>query len=206
MVSLHVPATPQTRHLIGRAQLERMKPGAHLVNNARGSVVDLEALAEALREGRIGGAAVDVFPAEPEGNGDGFQTPLRGLPNVILTPHIGGSTEEAQESIAVEVAEKLVRFHAHGTTQSAVSVPEVDLPLLRPDQLRITHFHHNVPGVLGRLHTMLADLGVNINAEYLQSNRETSYVILDVERTPAEAEVKRRLATVPETIRVRTLG
>lgn len=206
VVSLHVPATPQTRHLIGRAQLERMKPGAHLVNNARGSVVDLEALAEALREGRIGGAAVDVFPAEPEGNGDGFQTPLRGLPNVILTPHIGGSTEEAQESIAVEVAEKLVRFHAHGTTQSAVSVPEVDLPLLRPDQLRITHFHHNVPGVLGRLHTMLADLGVNINAEYLQSNRETSYVILDVERTPAEAEVKRRLATVPETIRVRTLG
>ncbi len=206
IVSLHVPATPLTAGMIGAAALARMKPGALLINNARGGVVDLRALAAALSSGRLGGAAVDVFPGEPEGNGEAFETPLRGLPNVILTPHIGGSTEEAQESIALEVAEKLVRYLAHGSTSTSVSVPEVDLPSRRDDQLRIAHFHRNVPGVLRQLHTALADLGVNINAEYLQSNRDLSYVIMDVDPTAPTAVIERSLASVPETIRLRLLG
>lgn len=206
IVSLHVPATPLTRGMIGAAQLARMRPGAVLINNARGGVVDLDALAAALREGRLSGAALDVFPSEPEQNGASFDSPLRGAPNVILTPHIGGSTEEAQASIAIEVAEKLARYLAHGSTSTSVSVPEVDLPQRRNDQLRITHFHHNVPGVLRQMHTLLADLGVNINAEYLQSNRDLSYVILDVDPTAPAEVIAQRLAAVPETIRLRVLG
>lgn len=206
IVTLHVPATPLTKNMIGAAQLARMKPGSILINNARGGVVDVVALAAALSSGRLGGAAIDVFPSEPEKNGEAFESPLRGLPNVILTPHIGGSTEEAQASISVEVAEKLVRYLAHGSTSTSVSVPEVDLPSRREDQLRITHFHRNVPGVLRQLHTALADLGVNINAEYLQSNRDLSYVIMDVDPSAPAVEVRRRLAAVPETIRLRVLG
>jgi len=206
IVSLHVPATPQTKGMIGAAQLGSMRPGAVLINNARGGVVDTEALAAALASGRLSGAALDVFPSEPEQNGAAFETPLRGLSNVILTPHIGGSTEEAQASIALEVAEKLVRYLAHGSTSTSVSVPEVDLPSRREDQLRITHFHHNVPGVLRQMHTALADLGVNINAEYLQSTRDLSYVIMDVDPGAPAVEVERRLAAIPETIRLRLLG
>ncbi|MBM4113124.1 MAG: phosphoglycerate dehydrogenase [Phycisphaerae bacterium] len=206
IVSLHVPATPETLRMIGAAQLARMKPGAVLINNARGGVVDLDALAAALRAGRLAGAALDVFPSEPQGGAADFDSPVRGMANVILTPHIGGSTEEAQASIAIEVAEKLVRYLAHGSTSTSVSVPEVDLPSLRDDQLRITHFHRNVPGVLRQMHTALAELGVNINAEYLQSNRELSYVILDVDRAAPASEVERRLAAIPETIRLRLLG
>lgn len=206
IVSLHVPATPQTRGMIGAAELARMKPGAVLINNARGGVVDIDALAAALHQGRLSGAAIDVFPSEPEQNGASFETPLRGLPNVILTPHIGGSTEEAQALIALEVAEKLAKYLTHGSTSTSVSVPEVDLPLRRDDQLRIAHFHQNVPGVLRQLHTVLADLGVNINAEYLQSNRSLSYVIMDVDPSAPVDEIARRLAAVPETIRMRLLG
>lgn len=206
IVTLHVPATPQTEGMIGAAAIARMKPGAVLINNARGGVVDLIALAAALRSGRIGGAAIDVFPSEPEGSGEAFETPLRGVPNVILTPHIGGSTEEAQESIAVEVSEKIARYLAQGSTSTSVSVPEVDLPLRRDDQLRIAHFHHNVPGVLRQIHTALADLGVNINAEYLQSNRDLSYVIMDVDPTAPASVIERSLASIHETIRLRLLG
>lgn len=206
IVSLHVPATPQTRGMIGAAQLATMRAGAMLINNARGGVVDLEALAVALKSGRIGGAALDVFPSEPDQNGAVFETPLRGVPNVILTPHIGGSTEEAQASIALEVAEKLANYLVQGSTATSVSVPEVDLPMRRDGQLRITHFHHNVPGVLRQLHTALADLDVNINAEYLQSNRELSYVIMDVDPSASTAEIRSRLKAIPETIRLRLLG
>jgi len=206
IVSLHVPATPATRGMIGAAQLAGMRPGAVLINNARGGVVDADALAAALRSGHLAGAALDVFPSEPEQNGVPFETPLRGVPNVILTPHIGGSTEEAQASIAIEVAEKLARYLAHGSTSTSVSVPEVDLPSRRDDQLRITHFHHNVPGVLRQMHTALADLDVNINAEYLQSNRELSYVIMDVDPSAPAEEIRQRLASIPETIRLRLLG
>ncbi|HMN96756.1 MAG TPA: phosphoglycerate dehydrogenase [Phycisphaerales bacterium] len=204
VVSLHVPATPATRGLLGAAEIARLRPGAFVINNARGNVVDLPALAEALRAGHVGGAAIDVFPAEPEESSCPFACDLAGLPNVILTPHIGGSTEEAQEAIARDVCAKLVRFARNGSTSTAVNVPEVDLPQLRPDQHRILHFHHNVPGVLGRMHTMLATLGVNINAEHLQSSGDVSYVILDVDPVGGEA-VKRGLAEVPETIRLRTL-
>ena len=181
VVTLHVPDEPSTRGLIGASEIARMRPGAMLINNARGSVVDLEALASALREGRIGGAAVDVYPSEPKRNDDPFGTPLAGLPNVILTPHIGGSTEEAQAAIARDAAGKIARYLTEGSTRTSVSVPEVDLPSPRPDRHRILHFHRNVPGVLGRMHTLLAEIDANITAEYLQSDPEVSYVILDVE-------------------------
>lgn len=204
VVSLHVPETASTRALIGAAQLARMKRGAMLINNARGSVVDLPALREALASGHLGGAALDVFPAEPANSTGSFECPLAGLPNVILTPHVGGSTEEAQQGIASDVSAKLLRFIEDGSTASAVNVPPVDLPKLRPAQHRILHFHHNVPGVLSKMHRVLADLNVNINAEFLQSNATVSYVILDVDPIAGDA-VKSGLSAIPETIRVRTL-
>lgn len=204
VVSLHVPDEPSTRGLLGAAEIACMKPGAMLINNARGKVVDLDALADAIRSGQVGGAAVDVYPHEPKRNDDPFETPLAGLPNVILTPHIGGSTEEAQAAIARDAATKLARYLVEGSTRTSVSVPEVDLPSLHPDRHRILHFHRNVPGVLGRLHTMLADLDANITAEYLQSDPEVSYVILDIETGDAE-KVRAKLDAIPETIRVRTL-
>ena len=205
VVTLHVPDEPSTRGLIGAAELARMKPSAMLINNARGSVVDLEALAAALREERLAGAAVDVYPSEPKRNDDPFSTPLAGLANVVLTPHIGGSTEEAQAAIARDAAGKLVRYLKEGSTRSSVSVPEVDLPTPPPDRHRILHFHRNVPGVLGRMHTLLAEIDANITAEYLQSDPEVSYVILDVESASVE-EVGSRMRSIPETIRMRTLS
>ena len=204
-VSLHVPDIASTRGLIGAAQLKQMKPGAMLVNNSRGKVVDLVALAAALKSGHVGGAAVDVFPEEPAENGAGFTTPLAGLPNVILTPHIGGSTEEAQEAIAVDVAEKLARFWTQGGTAASVNFPQVDLPNMRSGQVRILHVHQNVPGVLSKMHTLLAQAGVNINAEHLQSDQNTSYVILDVDAFQ-DTNIMSALRTLPETIRMRVAG
>ena len=204
-VSLHVPDMASTRNLIGAAQLQNMKPGAMLVNNSRGKVVDLVALAAALKSGHVGGAAVDVFPEEPAENGDGFSTPLAGLSNVILTPHIGGSTEEAQEAIAIDVAEKLARFWTQGCTATSVNFPAVDLPNVRGGQVRILHVHKNVPGVLSKMHTLLANAGVNINAEHLQSDQNTSYVILDVDAFQ-DANIMNALRTLPETIRMRVAG
>ena len=204
-VSLHVPDMASTRNLIGAAQLQNMKPGAMLVNNSRGKVVDLVALASALKSGHVGGAAVDVFPEEPAENGAGFSTPLAGLPNVILTPHIGGSTEEAQEAIAVDVAEKLARFWTQGGTAASVNFPQVDLPNMRSGQVRILHVHQNVPGVLSKMHTLLAQAGVNINAEHLQSDQNTSYVILDVDAFQ-DTNIMNALRTLPETIRMRVAG
>lgn len=204
VVTLHVPATPRTRAMIGRAELWQMKEGAFLINNARGDVVDVAALAEAIDSRRIAGAALDVFPEEPSSNDAPFHSPLIGMPGVILTPHIGGSTVEAQRSIAEEVAGKLVKFMNNGSTTTAVNVPEVELPMLHPGQRRILHLHRNVPGVLSKLHTLIASLGVNISAEYLQSNPRHGYVIIDVD--PGHDEyIKEGLKSVPETIRVRTL-
>jgi D-3-phosphoglycerate dehydrogenase len=188
--------------MIGAPQLARMKPGSALINNARGSVVDLDALAASLRSGHLSGAALDVFPQEPASKDEPFGCSLRGLGNVILTPHIGGSTEEAQESIAIEVAEKLARHWTSGSTASAVNFPEVDLPTLRAGQVRIMHVHRNVPGVLSTMHGHFARESVNINAEYLQSDPHTSYVILDVD--PFEGDgIVRSLAALPETVRMR---
>ncbi len=202
VVSLHVPDTDRTRNLIGTKELAQMKRGAALINNSRGKVVDLEALAAALRSGHLSGAAADVFPEEPAENGQGFRTPLAGLGNVILTPHIGGSTEEAQEAIAVDVAEKLARFWKHGTTATAVNFPQVDLPQVKDGLLRILHVHRNVPGVLGKMHTLLAQAGINIHAEFLQSDSDTSFVILDVDPF-GDATLIDGLGAMPETIRMR---
>jgi len=202
VVSLHVPDTDRTRNLIGAKELAQMKRGAALINNSRGKVVDLEALAAALRSGHLSGAAADVFPEEPAENGQGFRTPLAGLGNVILTPHIGGSTEEAQEAIAVDVAEKLARFWKHGTTATAVNFPQVDLPQVKDGLLRILHVHRNVPGVLGKMHTLLAQAGINIHAEFLQSDSDTSFVILDVDPF-GDATLLDGLGAMPETIRMR---
>ena len=217
VVTLHVPETNQTRGLIGAAQLRKMKPGAALINNARGTVVDVPALAAALKDGRLSGAAIDVFPVEPTGKGEKFESELRGLRNVILTPHIGGSTEEAQESIAEDVAAKLIKFVNNGSTTGAVNVPQVELPgqeegtegrrdegTKRQRQHRILHFHRNVPGVLSKMHGVIAQLGVNITAEYLQTNRDIGYVVLDVDPTSGE-RVLAGLRSIPETIRVRML-
>ncbi len=212
VVTLHVPATERTRGLIGPPQLARMKPGAFLVNNARGSVVDLPAVAAALRSGRLAGAALDVFPEEPARAGDPFSSPLCGLPNVILTPHIGGSTEEAQEAIAEDVCAKLVRYVNNGSTSGAVNVPQVELPeqvaagdaQAGPRPHRILHFHRNVPGVLSKMHALIAGHGANVAAEYLRTNEDVGYIVLDVDPTD-DAPIVAGLREIPETIRVRVL-
>jgi D-3-phosphoglycerate dehydrogenase / 2-oxoglutarate reductase len=216
IVTLHVPSDSTTQNMIGSKQLRMMKPGAFIINNARGSVVNVEALADALKDGHIGGAALDVFPDEPAGKGEAFASPVCGLPNVILTPHIGGSTEEAQETIAVDVAEKLLKFVNIGSTAGAVNVPQVELPeqgagddedVKKPKHARrhrILHFHKNVPGVLSKMHTIIAKLGANISGEYLRTNDEIGYVVLDVDPTDGE-KVLAGLRDVPETIKVRLL-
>lgn len=204
IVSLHVPETPATARMIGRAELAKMKPGSVLINNARGTVVDVEALAEAIKGKHLSGAAVDVFPEEPESNDQPFESPLRGLPGVILTPHIAGSTLEAQRNIAEEVSTKLVKYMNNGSTAGSVNIPEVDLPVLHPGHHRVLHLHRNVPGVLSRLHKVMADLNVNIAAETLQSNPRHGYVILDIDDKNSDA-VREGLRGIPETVRVRTL-
>lgn len=203
-VTLHVPATPQTKKMINAKTIAQMKDGALLVNNARGTVVDIEAAAEAIQSGKLGGLAVDVFPVEPAKNGEPFDTPLRGLPNVILTPHIGGSTEEAQGNIAVEVATKLVRYINEGTTTTSTNTPEIDMLPIRSNSLRILHMHHNVPGVLSKIHSVLSDYGINVTSQYLQSDPRHGYIALEVEQFHGQL-VKRELEKIKETIFVRTL-
>ncbi|MFI4855577.1 MAG: phosphoglycerate dehydrogenase [Phycisphaerales bacterium JB065] len=206
-VTLHVPDVATTRNLIGERELSIMKPGAYLINNARGTVIDLHALRAAIESGRLGGAAVDVFPEEPKSNDAPFVSPLAGLPNVILTPHIGGSTVEAQENIAIEVGTKLLRLMNEGATATAVNVPEVDLPSLHADHHRIVHFHRNEPGVLGALHSVFASRGVNIAASYLQSDQHHGYAVLDIRPNESvkESGLLEELRTISGTIRVRTI-
>lgn len=219
VVSLHVPATGKTKNLIGAAQIGKMRLGSYLINNARGSVVDIAALAAGLKGGKLAGAALDVFPEEPASNAEPFVSAVRGLANVILTPHVGGSTEEAQESIAVDVATKLIRFVNNGSTSGAVNVPQVDLPEQNEPmedegggpgagpaerRHRILHFHRNVPGVLKNLNAVMAEMGVNIVGQYLKTNEEVGYVVLDIAPGNVEA-IGERLRAVPETIRVRVL-
>jgi D-3-phosphoglycerate dehydrogenase / 2-oxoglutarate reductase len=206
VVTLHVPETPQTHRMIGPAQLQRMKPGAKLINAARGTIVEIEALAEALRSGHLAGAAVDVFPREPRTDGEEFRSPLRGLDNVLLTPHIGGSTEEAQQSIGLEVAGKLIKYSNNGSTVSAVNFPEVSLPE-HPGKHRLLHIHRNQPGVLSGINSIFSDQKINIASEYLQTDAKIGYVVIDVdssERTET-LQIKRRLDEVPGTIRTRVL-
>ena len=205
VVSLHVPETPATRNMIGRAQLAHMKRGAHLINAARGTVVDIDALAHALETGHLGGAAVDVFPVEPKGNDEEFVSPLRRFDNVILTPHIGGSTIEAQAGIGTEVAEKLVRYSDNGSTVTAVNFPEVTLPEhAGTGKCRLLHVHRNVPGVLAHINEKFGRRGVNISAQYLQTNEHIGYCVMDVDAEASEVAID-ELQTVTGTIRARLL-
>src|SRR6201995_1602208 len=205
VVSLHVPETPATANMIGEAQLRRMKPEAYLINNSRGTVVDLASLAAALREGRLAGAAVDVFPVEPASNADRFVTPLQGLPNVILTPHVGGSTEEAQDRIGGEVARKLIDYSDVGSTFGAVNFPQVQLPA-RPTGTRFIHVHRNVPGVMRQVNDAVSRHGINILAQYLQTDPEVGYVVLETDVVGGEGEgLLADLREAQGTIRVRVL-
>ncbi|HSO42524.1 MAG TPA: phosphoglycerate dehydrogenase [Rhodospirillales bacterium] len=205
VVSLHVPATAETRGMIGTSELARMRPGALLINAARGEVVDVDALATALSAGRIGGAAVDVFPVEPMGGSEPFQSPLRGLGNVILTPHVGGATEEAQASIGAEVADKLARYSDSGATIGAVNCVEVSLPTQR-DATRFLHIHRNVPGVLSRINDVFSAKGLNISGQYLRTDAEIGYVVTDIDgRLDAGTGIRRELAAITGTLRVRLL-
>ncbi|CEG37900.1 d-3-phosphoglycerate dehydrogenase [Plasmopara halstedii] len=203
-VTLHVPATSSTRNMINRDTIAQMKDGALLVNNARGSVIDINAAREAIESGKIAGMAVDVFPKEPAKNGEPFETPLQGLPNVILTPHIGGSTEEAQGNIAVEVATKLVQYINDGSTTTSTNTPEIDMLPIRTNSMRILHMHQNVPGVLSKIHSVLSDYGINVTSQYLQSDARHGYIALEVEKFHAKV-VTRELEKIKETIFLRTI-
>ena len=203
IVTLHVPQLPSTQWMIGAAELAAMKPGAILNNASRGTVVEIDPLAEALRAGKLLGAAIDVFPTEPKSNKEEFVSPLRGLDNVILTPHIGGSTMEAQANIGVEVAEKLVKYSDNGTSITSVNFPEVALPA-HPGKHRILHIHHNVPGVLSAINQVFADNHINIAAQYLQTNEKVGYVVIDLDAASSHV-AQERLAEVPGTIRCRVL-
>jgi D-3-phosphoglycerate dehydrogenase / 2-oxoglutarate reductase len=205
VVTLHVPETAQTYCMIGRDELAQMKPGARLINAARGTIVDIEALTAALKENRVSGAALDVFPVEPK-TGEEFQSPLREFDNVLLTPHVGGSTEEAQESIGAEVAAKLLKYSNNGSTLSAVNFPEVSLPE-HPGKHRLLHIHKNRPGVMSALNGIFSEAEINISAEYLQTDPKIGYVVVDVDTDePGEsAELRRRIDAVPGTIRTRVL-
>ncbi len=203
IVSLHVPETPATKWMIGAEQLGWMKQGSILINASRGTVVDIDALAEALRSKKLLGAAIDVFPVEPKSNDEEFISPLREFDNVILTPHIGGSTAEAQENIGVEVAEKLARYSDTGATVSSVNFPEVALPG-HPNYHRLLHVHANVPGVMSEINKVFSDNGINVLGQYLQTNDKIGYVVIDVDKRSSELALE-KLRNIKGTIRCRVL-
>lgn len=203
IVSLHVPETPQTKNLVNKTNLKYFKKGAILINYARGEVVDLSALAKALKDGDISGAAIDVFPWEPEKNGDRFESPLQGLSNVILTPHIGGSTEEAQQNIGEDVSIKLFNYLERGITNGSHTVPAISLPPVEGAH-RILHIHNNVPGVLSAINTQLSNHNINIVGQYLKTNDDIGYVVLDVDKKLSKQALE-LLREVKETIKVRIL-
>ena len=203
VVTLHVPETPDTQMMISAQQFEQMRAEAVLINASRGTVVDIAALKHALDGGKLLGAAIDVFPVEPASNQHEFESELRGMDNVILTPHIGGSTVEAQESIGREVADKLVKYSDTGITVSAVNFPEVALPA-HPGKHRILHIHQNVPGIMSAINQIFADTGVNVSAQYLQTRGSVGYVVIDTD-TADSMQALGRLREVPGTIRTRIL-
>ena len=203
IVSLHVPETNQTKNMITKSLLKQFKKGSILLNYARGEVVDLDALAKALEEGHISGAAIDVFPWEPEKNGDKFTSPLQNLSNVLLTPHIGGSTEEAQQNIGEDVSNKLFQFLERGITTGSHTVPPISLPPQEGTH-RLLHIHYNVPGVLSEINTQLSKYNINILAQYLKTNDEIGYVVLDVDKK-LSAQALQLLKEVKQTIKARLL-
>jgi D-3-phosphoglycerate dehydrogenase len=202
-VTLHVPETPATRNMIGAEQLAAMRPGSYLLNASRGTVVVIDALAAALRSGHLAGAAADVYPQEPEGNSDGFLSPLRGLANVVLTPHIGGSTEEAQEAIGREVAASLIKYVNAGATTGAVNFPEVELPQARGTH-RILNVHRNVPGVMRDVNRIISDKGANIHAQLLATDAAIGYLIVDLDQDVSHA-VKDAVSALDTDIKTRIL-
>ncbi|HLT13246.1 MAG TPA: phosphoglycerate dehydrogenase [Marinobacter sp.] len=203
VVSLHVPETPATKYMFKAEQLAQMKPGSILMNASRGTVVDIDALADSLRSGKLLGAAVDVFPVEPKSNDEEFVSPLREFDNVILTPHVGGSTIEAQENIGREVAEKLAMYSDNGTSVSSVNFPEVALPS-HPNQHRLLHIHENVPGVMSEINQVFSENGINICGQYLQTKEDIGYVVVDVDKAYGELALE-KLRQVKGTIRCRVL-
>lgn len=203
VITLHVPETLQTKNLINKTNLKYFKKGSILINYARGEVVDLKALRKSILDGHVGGAAVDVFPWEPEKNGDRFQTPLQDCPNVILTPHIGGSTEEAQQNIGEDVSIKLFNYLEKGITLGSHTVPALALPPQEGSH-RILHIHSNVPGVLSEINTQLSKHNINILAQYLKTNDEIGYVVLDVDKK-LSSQAFQLLKEVKATIKVRML-
>jgi D-3-phosphoglycerate dehydrogenase len=203
IITLHVPETNQTKNLINKTVIKQFKKGSILINYARGEVVDLEALAKALQEGQLSGAAIDVYPWEPEKNGDKFQTPLQNLPNVILTPHIGGSTEEAQMNIGEDVSNKLFQYLEMGITTGSHTVPHLSMPPQEGTH-RILHIHKNVPGVLSEINTQLSKYNINILAQYLKTNDDIGYVVLDVDKKLSDQALQ-LLKEVKNTVKVRLL-
>ncbi len=203
IVSLHVPETNQTKNLINKQNIKYFKKGSILINYARGEVVDLDALAKALKDNHLSGAAIDVYPWEPEKNGDSFTTPLQGLNNVLLTPHIGGSTEEAQQNIGEDVSVKLYQYLEKGITNGSHTIPAIGLPPIETAH-RILHIHKNVPGVLSAINTTLASHKINIVGQYLKTNESIGYVVLDVDKKLSKKALE-LLKEVKETIKVRML-
>jgi D-3-phosphoglycerate dehydrogenase len=203
IITLHIPETSQTKNIINKNLLKQFKKGSILINFARGEVVDLDALAKSLSEGQLSGAAIDVFPWEPEKNGDRFTSPLQNLSNVLLTPHIGGSTEEAQLNIGEDVSQKLLQFLEMGSTYGSHTVPELSLTPLEGTH-RILHIHHNVPGVLSEINSSLSDHKINILGQYLKTNDEIGYVVLDVDKKLSKNAAD-LLRNVKGTIKVRLL-
>lgn len=203
IVTLHVPETAATKWMIGEKEIRAMKPGSILINAARGTVVDIDALAAALRDKHLNGAAIDVFPVEPRSNNDEFVSPLREFDNCLLTPHIGGSTMEAQANIGLEVAEKLVRYSDNGTSITSVNFPEVALPS-HPGKHRLLHIHQNIPGVMSEINQVFASNGINISGQYLQTNEKVGYVVIDVDAAYSDLALK-KLNEVNGTIRCRVL-
>lgn len=203
VVTLHVPDLPSTRNMMTKTEFDKMKDGAFFINAARGGCVDIDALADALKSGKILGAAIDVFPKEPKSADEEFVSPLREFDNVILTPHVGGSTQEAQANIGLEVAEKFVKYSDQGDTTSAVNFPNVSIPFTAGTH-RLLHIHRNVPGVLSQINASFADAGINIAAQSLMTRGDVGYLVMDVDDNDS-AKAMERLRAVPETIRVRVL-
>lgn len=203
IVSLHVPQLASTENLMGERELSQMKKGAILLNASRGNVVDIDALANALDNKQLAGAAIDVFPVEPKSNNEEFVSPLRRFDNVILTPHIGGSTIEAQENIGMEVAHKFIKYSDNGTTIGSVNFPEVALPK-HEGVHRLLHIHRNVPGVLMAINRIFSENDINIAGQYLQTNEKVGYVVIDVNSEYSELALE-QLRAIPATIRCRVL-
>ena len=204
IVTLHVPATSETKNMINAGTIAKMKQGAYLINASRGTVVDVEALAEALSSGKIAGAACDVFPTEPSSNDEAFDSPLREFTNVILTPHIGAATEEAQRNIGIEVAQKLARYSDNGSTLTAVNFPEVSLPAKRATVSRLLHVHKNVPGMMQKINEVFAKNDINVAAQYLQTSGDIGYVVMDIHSDKPESIVP-LLKEIPGTLKCRIL-